>query len=159
MSAILRSNSGRSELTSDPVQSAAYAHDAGFDSSVSIRSEHWDGDHTHPVTSSVDGLWLRADNLTDLRHHIAAWTSLPLDQLVPERLDGCFELARLPGQRLTITFGARPDTIAHLNPVVSILLSAGAFRSEFHFITDQSCLAIFCSELGNHLPEPQPNAS
>ena len=32
---------------------------------------------------------------------------------------------------------------------VSILLAAGASRSEFHFVTDQSCLAMFSIELGS----------
>lgn len=159
MPAILRSNSGESDLAIDLVEPATYAHDTGFESSVSIRAEHWDGDHTHPIAISVEGLWLRADDLRELRRHIAAWTSQPLDQLIPEQLDGTFELTRLPGQCLTITFGARPDTIAHLNPVVSILLSAGAFRSEFHLVTDQSCLAMFSTELGSHLHGSQPNVA
>jgi hypothetical protein len=151
MSAILRSNSGNSDVTIDLVAAASYAHDAGFESSVSIRAEHWDGDHTHPTTVSVEGLWLRSNDLSELRDHIAAWTNQPLDQLDPERLNGTFELARLPGQHLTITFGARPDTIAHFNPVVAVRLVASALRSEFHFVTDQSCLAMFASELATHL--------
>ena len=159
MPVVLRSNSGQSELTIDLVHSTAYSSDAGFESSVSIRTEHWDGDHTHPVVSSVEGLWLRADDLGELRGHIAAWTGRPLDQLSPGQLDGSFELAHLRGQRLAITFGARPDTIAHLNPVVSIVVAADASRFECHFITDQSCLAMFSTELGARLHEAPPNVA
>jgi hypothetical protein len=157
MTAILRSNSGQSEVMVDLVQSTACAHDAGFESSVSIRAEHWDGDHSHPTAISIEGLWLRADGLRELLDHIASWTNRPLDQLISERLDGSFDLARLPSQRFSITFGTRPDTITQLNPVVSILLAAGALRSEFHFVTDQSCLAMFSTELGSQLRESQLN--
>jgi hypothetical protein len=157
MSAILRSNSGHSDLTIDLVGPASYAHDAGFEASVYIRAAYWDGDHTHPTAVSVAGLWLRGDDLTALRDHIAAWVNQPLDQLDPERLNGAFELTRLPGQHLSVTFGARPDTIAHFNPVVSVLLATHILRSEFHFVTDQSCLTMFVSELVPHLNELQPN--
>jgi len=157
MHSTLRSNSGEAELMFDLVESATYGHDVGFEANVSIRAEHWDGDHAHPVAISAEGLWLRAGDLSELRGHILAWTSQPLDRLIPEQLDGSFELTRLPGQRFSITFGSRTDTIAHLNPVVSIILAAGAFRSAFHFVTDQSCLAIFANEIGSHLYKPQPN--
>lgn len=159
MSAILRSNSGDSELMINFVEAVHYAQDAGFESLISIRSQHWDGDHTHPTITSVEGLWLRNDDLSEMRDHIVAWTNQPLDQLDPKRLDGIFEMARLPGQQLSIAFGARPDSISHFNPVVSVLLAAGAYRSKFHFVTDQSCLVKFASELSIHLNELQPNVA
>jgi hypothetical protein len=153
MSATLRSNCGNSGLTIDLVAAASNAHDAGFEASIAIRVQHWDGDHARPTSLSVEGLWIRSGDLFGLLDHVRAWTDRTLDQLDPKSLDGSFEMARLPGQRFSIAFGARSDTIALLNPVVSVSLAASAFSCEFHFVTDQSCLTIFSSELGESLHE------
>jgi len=138
-------------LTIDLVAAARCGRDAGFQSSVAIRTENWDGDHAHPTALLVEGLWLRRADLSELVERVRAWTKRPLDQLDATRLDGTFELARLPGQRLSITFGARSDTVAHHNPVASALVAINAFSCEFHFVTDQSCLTLFACELGNLL--------
>jgi hypothetical protein len=90
--------------------------------------------------------------LEKLRGHIARWSILPLDRLVADDLDGEFELACLPYQKICIRFGSRRDTIADdSHPVVSVLYSAGAMQGEFHFVTDQSCLSLFCQELSVEL--------
>ena len=151
MLATLRSNSGEARFVIEPGAPAEYAHDPGFESSVHIRGHHWDGDHTFPFSTSIEGLWLRAADLTTLRDHISRWLRQPLDHLVAEDLTSDFQLARLPGQSVHFRFGPRTDTISDRNPVVSIVYSAGALHGEFHFVTDQSCLAIFVQELSAEL--------
>lgn len=147
MSATLSSNSGEGQFVIELGASAEYACDHGFESSVHFRGRHWDGDHTFPFSTSIDGVWLRSADLTALRDHIARWTRRPLDLLTGEDLSSDFELAGLPGQSIRVRFGPRPDTISDLNPVVSITFSAGDLKGEFHFVTDQSCLALFAREL------------
>ena len=150
MAATLKSNGGDEEFTIELRAPAEYA-DAGYESCVNIRGRHWDGDHTYPFSTSIGGLWLRAADLTALRAHIFRWLQQPLDRLVAEDLDGDFELARLPGQSVHVRFGARPDAISQLNPVISLTFSAGALQGEFHFVTDQSCLTHFARELAHEL--------
>lgn len=147
MQATLNSNSGGAAITLAFGASSEYAHDPGFDASIDIRGQHWDGDHTFPIHSSVSGVWLRAQDVAELRDFISRWLAQPLEQLRTEGLDGEFQLARLPEQNVTLRFGSREDTISHLNPVVTAELAAGALRVEFHFVTDQSCLTIFSREL------------
>lgn len=125
MEASLRSNSGESELVIEFVASAEYAADAGFEANVRLKAEHWDGDHTHPMSFSIDRLWLRKIDLDAMRDHITTWIGRPLPQMVPTLLDGTFHLTRLSAQELTLRFGARPDTINSQNPVVSLEFGAG----------------------------------
>jgi hypothetical protein len=77
---------------------------------------------------------------------------------VAEELSGDFRLARLPGQTVSVRFGSRPDTISHLNPVVTVTFSAGALHGEFHFVTDQSCLTLFAQDLSEELVGSRENA-
>lgn len=151
MPATLRSNSGRDEFIVKCVTPAEYANDFGFESCVYLHGQYWDGDHTFPLSTSIDGLWLRSADLTALYEHIERWTNQPLDRLHVDDLSNDFELAGMPGQSVRISFGPRPDTISGLNPVVSITLSAGKWHSDFHFVTDQSCLTIFAQELSAEL--------
>ena len=137
---------------------AEYACEPGFEAAIHIRGRHWEGDHTFPFSTSIDGLWLRSADLAALREHISRWLGQPLGGLVAEDLDAEFQLARLPGQSVLVRFGSRPDTISHLNPVVTIRFSAGALHGEFHFVTDQSCLSLFAQELATPLVGSQKTA-
>ena len=76
---------------------AKYAEEPGFDATLQIRVEHWDGDHSHPISMQVEGFWLKAGELLVLRQAILEYIDLPLAQLAGARLTGEFELARLPG--------------------------------------------------------------
>ena len=147
MSSTLSSNDGEAKFTLELHACSEYAHEAGFDSSISFDGRHWDGDHTHPVSAAFDTIWLHRADIVALCDHIQRWISLPLTDLKAGRLNGEFELARLPSQHVSIRFGERSDTIAGLNPVVSLVLAAGPFLSEFHFVTDQSCLGSFLRDL------------
>lgn len=155
MSATLQSNSGESRFAIELGLPAEYAHDPGFESSISFRGEHWDGDHTFPLSSMIEGLWLRTGDLVALLDHIAQWVRQPLDQLMANGLNGAFELARLPGQSVRVRFGSRENTTSDLDPVISVSFSAGALQGEFHFTTDQSCLALFVEELSAQLVRHQ----
>ena len=151
MAATLPSNNGEEYFAIDFRAPAEYAHDPGFESSIHLRGRHWDGDHTFPFSTSVEGLWLRTADLTALREHVTRWLRQPLECLIAKDLNADFRLARLPGQSVRVCFGSRPDTVSELNPVVSISFSAGALQGEFHFVTDQSCLTLFAQELANEM--------
>jgi hypothetical protein len=157
MSATLQSKSGESRFVIELGLPAEYAHDPGFESSISFRGEHWDGDHTSPLSTLIEGLWLRTGDLVALLDHIAQWVSQPLDQLMANGLNGAFELARLPGQSVRVRFGSRDDTTSDLDPVITVSFSAGALQGEFYFTTDQSCLALFVEELSAELVRSQEN--
>jgi hypothetical protein len=158
MAANLPSNNGSAQFVIELGAPAEYAHDAGFESSVTLRGRHWDGDHTFPFSTFVEGLWLRAADVVALRDHIARWLRQPLDRVVAEDLSAEFQLARLPGQHICVRFGPQADTIADRHPVFSISFSAGALQGEFHFVTDQSCLALFVEELSTELVGSHKNA-
>ena len=153
MSATLRSNDGEGELTIDFGSPEKYAADAGVTASVRIRGRHWDGDHTHDLSASIEGLWLRARDLVELRDAVAAWLARPLNELTTSNLDGQFVLTRLPGQNLVLRFGPRPESMRGHHPEVSVSLAAGPFRGDFHLVTDQSCLVEFRRELSSELAE------
>jgi hypothetical protein len=151
MPAELRSNDGESVLILGLEEPASYATDAGFESGIRIAGRHWDGDHTHQIEASVQGIWLRQGDLLELREAIRNWLVRPLHELTPASLSGEFQLARLPGQSALIRFGPRPDVDDRRNPVATVLLVAGAFSCEFHFPTDQSCLDAFRRQLNSRL--------
>ena len=151
MPARLISNDGEAHFAVEFRSCTQYAHDSGYESSVTLRGEHWDGDHTFPFSSSIEGLWLRAADIVALRNHIARWIRLPLERLIVADLSAVYELARLPGQSLRVRFGRRVDTISDRHPVFTVFYSAGALQREFHFVTDQSCLALFVEELSTEL--------
>src|SRR5882724_5353720 len=115
MPATLISNRGDEELRIEFLAPAEYAHDPGFESSVKLCGRHWDGDHTYPFATSIEGLWLRSADLAALRDHIANWTSQSLDKLVVKDLTREFELGRLPGQTVRIRFAPRSDTVSDRN--------------------------------------------
>jgi hypothetical protein len=152
MTATLKSNDGEAEFRIEFGTPADYATDSGFESSIFLCGQHWDGEHTFPLRSSIEGLWLRSADILALREHILRWIGQPLDRLLVEDLNGDFQLGRLPGQSVRILFGPYGETKSHLNPTVTIRFSAGVLHGEFYFITDQSCLAIFAQQLSALTP-------
>ena len=151
MPVILRSNSGEESFGIELIEATDYASEQGFESDIIISGQHNDGDHSHPLSISVRGLWLRTADLVELRNHITTWIAQPLRRLIADDLTQTFKLARLPAQRLDIAFGPHSDATSHLNPVVTITFSSGNLHGEFHFMTDQSCLGIFVQELSAEL--------
>jgi hypothetical protein len=147
MAASLSSNNGEAQIVVELRAPAACADDSGYESTLHLCGRHWDGEHSFPFTTSIEGLWLRATDLQALHEHISRWLRRPLDCLIADDLNGAFQLATLPGQCIHVRFGPRPDTISNLNPVVTLTFSAGAYQGEFHFVTDQSCLAVFSQDL------------
>jgi hypothetical protein len=102
----------------------------------------------------IEGLWVRRGDFVDLRKHLQDWLRLPLQALEPELLDREFTFTRLPGQDLTIRFGAREDTIDGRKPTVTVRAAAGPLTGEWHFVTDQSCLGQFEEELAEWINGP-----
>lgn len=155
MQAALKSNEGKDEVVIDFLYPESYGTDPGVQSSVHIRGQYWDGDHTHSLGVSLEGLWLRTEDLQRLHDGLAGWLALPLAELEPAKLDGEVKLSRLPGQVLTLRFGHRQEIPSRLKPVVTITFVAGALAGEFHFITDQSCLSAFRADLSSQLETAQ----
>ncbi|HZF54819.1 MAG TPA: hypothetical protein VE093_39490 [Polyangiaceae bacterium] len=145
--AILRSNDGESELMLQFEAHATYATEPGFEASIRLQGQHWDGDHTHKLAVTIENLWLRAQDLLRLQETLADWLGRPMHQLDPTDLDGEFQLACLPGQSVALRFGARREVSAGRNPIVTVAFAAGALMGEFHFFTDQSCLELFRRDL------------
>ncbi len=148
-SATLSSNDGNKKFVIEFNAPVDYAHDPGFEASIHIQGESWDGDHTFPFSTSIAGLWLRAEDLTEFQEHISRWLRRPLAELTPEKLNADFQLTRLPGQRLDLKFGSRANVISDQKPVLTITFSSGALRGEFYLVTDQSCLALFVQDLSS----------
>jgi hypothetical protein len=98
MQAALKSNEGKEEFVIEFLYPENYGTDPGVRSSVHIRVQHWDGDHTHSLGASVEGLWLRTEDLQRLHDGLAGWLALPLAELEPAKLDG--EWACVYGDRL-----------------------------------------------------------
>ena len=147
MTITLPSNHGNAQFSITLISKSEYANESGFDSNVLLSSSHWDGDHWHPLSLKFDGLWLRRNDMIALHTYLASWVSQPLASLATSVLLAEFQLARLPGQSLKLIFGPREDTIDERKPVVTVELKANSFRTDFHFVTDQSCLAIFAQHL------------
>jgi hypothetical protein len=151
MAATLSSNDDEARFVIVFSAPAHYAHDPGFESSIFLRGSHWDGDHTFPFSTSIEGVWLRTADLKALREHITHWLDQPLECLMAKDLSADFRLACLADQDLSVRFRPHPDMTSELNPVVSITFSAGVLQGRFHFVTDQSCLTLFAQELGNEM--------
>ena len=151
MPATLLSNNGEAQFVVEFIAPAEYAHDSGFESSITLRGRHWDGDHTFPFSTSIEGLWLRAADIVGLQDHIARWLRQPLERLIAGDLSAEFQLARLPDQSVRVRLGPREDTISNRHPVFTVSFSVGALQGEFHFVTVQSCLALFVEELSSEL--------
>lgn len=150
-SAVLASNRGGASIVLTLHSPADFDGTLGVEASVRIQGEHWDGDHTFPLRVSVENLWLGSAHITVMLTHIQNWIDLPIEQLATTELVGEFALAAHSGQELTLNFGPRVGVIASRNPVVSVQLVAGTLRTQFHFVTDQSCLRLFADNLRSAL--------
>jgi hypothetical protein len=143
----LRSNDGESAIALDLKRRFTYATEPGFEGSMQICGRHWVGDHTDDINVSIAGIWLRAEDLRELRSVVAGWLARPLSELNAELLQGEFQLARMPGQSVRIRFGSRPDVIGGRHVVVTVAFVAGPLSGEYYFLSDQSCLQSFSDEL------------
>ena len=151
MTVVLRSNKGTSQFELKLEAPAEYAHELVYESTIRIKGEHYDGDHSFPLSTEVDGVWLSGTELVSLRDHMVKWVKQPLDQLIVENLTAEFQLASLQFQSFTIRFGARDNVISEQNPVVSISFLFGKLSGEYYFVTDQTCLTSFSNELSDEL--------
>jgi hypothetical protein len=101
----------------------------------------------HELSADVQGVCLSVLALKELHDRLHDWVSLPLNEMGETPLQGSFPLALAPSQTLTILFGERKDTASTTNPTVAITLHVGNLRSEYHYITDQSCVRLFADAL------------
>ena len=138
----LRSNSGRSCLTVRLLSCGTYYNVPGYDANVQIHGEHYDGDHEHPIAFSAEGLFLPRAEVVRLLAAIVAWTDLSLQELAESPFEGSF-LFEVPGQSVSLCFGARDDTLSERKVVLTIGIASGRFSTETVFVTDQSCLRQF----------------
>lgn len=149
--AALNSNSGDAWVAIEFVATLPYRSTPAFEVTIKLAGVAWDGEEPRPLSMSLAGVWLDIAVVASLRDHIVAWNRLPLGLLATEALSKTFELACAPSQSFRIAFGPRQDTISSRNPVASFTWTIGTFRGEFHFVTDQSCLAIFADALAESL--------
>lgn len=147
MRAELGSNDGESAIALDLQRRYTYATEPGFEGSVQICGRHWFDDDTHESNVTIAGMWLRAEDLLELRSVLAKWLARPLSELDAELLQGEFQLARLFGQSVRIRFGSRSDVIEGRHIVVTVAFAAGPLSGEYYFVSDQSCFKSFNREL------------
>ncbi len=142
----LRSNSGRSRLTVQLLCCRSYQSAPGYEANVAIHGERWDGDHEHPITFSVEGLFLSRPEIDRLLTEINGWIDLPLEELAESAFEGDYRFD-VPGQIVRLLFGDREDTISAQNAVLTIEIASGRMSTETVFVTDQSCLRLFSEAL------------
>ena len=147
----IRANHGDKELWFEI--GSPFPSDEGIRYNCDVRfvGHYWDGDHEHPYCIHFDGLSLKQDEMPKLRDHLRNWLDQPLQQLAANALRGIFELANVWGQSVVLKIGPRDDTIDERKPVITVELKVGGVPVEMHFVTDQSCLAMFVDELGESM--------
>lgn len=83
MRAELGSNDGESAIALDLQRRYTYATEPGFEGSVQICGRHWVDDDTHDSNVTIAGMWLRAEDLLELRSVLAKWLLDPCLNWMP----------------------------------------------------------------------------
>ncbi len=147
VSASINSNRGEMKVSIDLSSGYHFETDEGFHGTVSISAQEWDGeDHDLPINLKLDGFRLSRSRVVEMVSQLSTWCKMPLEEMKASPLLARFELCRLPGQSVLLEFGPRSDTIDERKPVLSFAAKMGRVSMETHFVTDQSCLAMFADE-------------
>ena len=118
---------------------------------IAINARIWDGNHDQSSSLAVDNLVLSASRLSELKNRIEVWLASNQDGTVA--FSGEYPLAADGYSRLDLNFGTRMDTIAPRDkPVVTVVFKIGSINGEFCFVTDQSCLRLFASDVVREIP-------
>jgi len=149
----LSSNGGSSAVSIELVYKSTYANEPRFDSNVTVKDSHFDGEHDYPIALETQGLFLMANELSRICNAIDNFTSQPIESLAGAGFEGEFEFTVLPDQNFVLRFGERDDTISSLNSTLSVIVSSGKFSAQTSFVTDQSCLRIFSQSLRREIAD------
>ena len=152
-STLFASNDLRS-LSLDLVCASTYANTRGFDATLELRDVHWDGDHEHPISLRVEGVFLSRLELNSMCNRIDAWVGQPLEKLAGTEFSAEFRF-NVPSQDILLEFGNRQDLISAQNQGIAVRITSGRFSSQTSFVTDQSCLRLFSRELRREIETMQ----
>lgn len=144
----LRSNLGDESFTLERA-CGLRAEEPRLVANLHLRGQHWDGDHELPVDLRSEGLQVELRGLERGLEFLERWLHLPLEELVRTRLEGVIDL----GRQLKLEFGERPDVISDGHPVVTACFDLGRMTGEVWFVTDQSCVRLFCEAARSTLAE------
>jgi hypothetical protein len=145
--ATLRSNVGDKQFSLIFGARCNYEGKTGFECEVLISTNHWDGEHEHPVVLRFEGMSIHDKAIAELRNKLGNYVEMPLHEIATSQLEDSFKLAIVPWQEVVLTFGKRGDTIDERKPVLSIRVRVNSTVTETRWVTDQSCLALFTEEL------------
>ena len=145
--ATLVSNRGDHRLTLELDSPSTWRGEPGIETVFRLDARHFDSEHDHDLTTRIESLWISVRSLAALHRDLQSWLDLPLAQLRDTELTGTYSLALLPSQRLDLVFGRRDGTISDGHPTLGIECAAGNLEARFHFVTDQSCLRLFDTQL------------
>ena len=146
MPSTLSASNDLCSLSFDIMSPSTYANAPGFDAVLVLQDVHWDGDHEHPISLRVEGLFLCQQELIKMCNSIDAWVELPLDELARTELRAEFHFD-VPSQDILLRFGKREDLISAQNQAITLRIDSGRFSSETSFVTDQYCLRLFSQAL------------
>ena len=146
MPSTLSASNDYCSLSFDLVCSSTYANAPGFDAILVLQDVHWDGDHEHPISLRLEGIFMSRGELMRLCNRIDAWVDQPLEDLARAEFAGQFRF-NVPSQDILLKFGKREDLITAQNQAITLRIESGRFSSQTSFVTDQSCLRLFSQEL------------
>jgi hypothetical protein len=92
-------------------------------------------------------LSLSRSTLEAMEQRLRAWADLPLSELARTPLVASFEAGHTFDNHAAFQFEPRADVISGPNPVVTFKLFLGKLQGEFVFVTDQSCIRLFCDQV------------
>ena len=96
----------------------------------------------------IRGLLLRLSTLQRLYDHLKRWLDLPLAEMRSTRLRLDCDMGGLFDQDVRLLLGERADTLSSGHPVATVKYIVGRMSGELSFVTDPSCLASLCEEVG-----------
>lgn len=120
--------------------------------SLQVNTRIWD-DHNETFASvAADRVVLSRESLKRLQRDIKSWLESP--DVGIAAFEGDYSLAASrESAALDLVFCSRADVISSSDkPVVTIAFDFGRMKGEISFVTDQSCLGVFATELLAAIP-------
>jgi hypothetical protein len=149
MVATLNSNRGSERLELAFLSRRDCGPDPGVVCDVTLVASSWADGTPSPIRINLGKIHLSLTQVRVLMNTVGVWLDLPLEQLGQAPLVAEVDLMFTPPDHLVLRFAPRDDTVAEVaKPVLTISYSVGGADGSMHFITDQSGLRLFLSELG-----------
>jgi len=142
---ILRSNCGHYAFEGEVNEIAQGA----WVITVVLRGVRWAGNELPETLLTAGEVVVRRNLLMNMTAKLRAWANLlPLVDQDRKALLDRFVLIDEKGTHLELCFGPRKDLIpSGSNPTVTVKYEFGRLAGEFPFVTDQTCLRIFCDHI------------